>query len=216
MENCFLYTAFQECLTAEYSHGENAVSFSADIRGNRLTIFFEPSNGQEDWDNNLDFATVPYLDGTRCHGGFLRVFESARPILKPFLLDPAVEEAFIVGYSHGAALALLCHLELCVRRPALCGNCITLAYGMPRVLAGKLSPALAPSLATFYRIVNEGDIVTHLPPRLFGFRHVGNRISIGKRGRYSPVDAHRPENYLASLEEKKKNCTRGAVFPFIP
>ncbi len=198
MENKFLYQCFEDCLTASYSHGANDVSFDASLRKGRLTIFFEPSNGKTDWFNNLDFAAVPYKDGQYCHGGFLRVYKSAHPYLEPFFLDKTVKEALIVGYSHGAALAFFCHDSLLSLRPELKENCLTLAYGMPRVLFGETSPE---NTEHFCRITNLGDIVTHLPPAALGFRHIGKEIAIGKAGRYSPIDAHRPENYLAELKK---------------
>ena len=51
----------------------------------------------------------------------------------------------------------------------------------------------------FYVIRNIDDAVTHLPPSLLGFRHVGNMIEIGEAGKYSSIDAHRAENYLYEL-----------------
>ncbi len=200
MENCFLFQCFADCLSAPYSHAENDVSFDASVRSGQLVIFFEPSNGKVDWFNNLDFAAVPYRNGQSCHSGFLRVFESALPYLMPFFLDSAVKEALIVGYSHGAALALFCHDSLLTLRPDLKGSCLTLAYGMPRVLRGKIVPSLAAHLDGFVRVTNVGDIVTHLPPAALGFRHVGRELRIGQLGRYSPTVAHRPENYLAELD----------------
>ena len=51
---------------------------------------------------------------------------------------------------------------------------------------------------------NIDDIVTHLPPKILGFTHVGKMLEIGKRGKYSSVDAHRPENIMRELLEYEK------------
>jgi len=52
----------------------------------------------------------------------------------------------------------------------------------------------------FTVIRNLDDLVTHMPPAVLGFSHVGELLEIGEKGRYSRVDAHRPENILAELE----------------
>jgi hypothetical protein len=41
----------------------------------------------------------------------------------------------------------------------------------------------------------------HLPPKAMGFCHVGNLVEIGKLGKYSAIDAHRPESYLKELSD---------------
>ena len=51
----------------------------------------------------------------------------------------------------------------------------------------------------FYVIRNLDDAITHLPPRALGYCHVGNLIEVGVNGKYSAIDAHRPESYLAEL-----------------
>ena len=51
-----------------------------------------------------------------------------------------------------------------------------------------------------YTVVrNLDDIVTHLPPAALGYSHVGTLLSIGERGRYSRIDAHREENIARGL-----------------
>jgi len=72
-------------------------------------------------------------------------------------------------------------------------------FGCPRVIWGRV-PRERARWRNFYVIRNYDDIVTHLPPRALGFRHVGKLITVGYAGRYSRVDAHRAENYLRELD----------------
>ena len=51
----------------------------------------------------------------------------------------------------------------------------------------------------FYVVRNLDDIVTHLPPYITGYRHVGNLVEIGRMGNYSGIEAHMAENYLSEL-----------------
>lgn len=199
-----LLSLFEECLSKKYTDLKNGASFAVDRRGDALYLWFEGSHGVLDWLNNLDFVSAPYRDMTppwACHGGFLRVWESLKPLLRPQMTDPTVRRVCTVGYSHGAAIATLCHEFLWFHRPdlrdAICGY----GFGAPRVLYGCVPPAVAMRWNHFYIIRNLDDIVTHLPPRVSGYCHVGNLVSIGRMGRYSAVDAHRPESYRASLSE---------------
>ena len=207
-----LLQLFELCLNAEYINTPNGGSFALQRQGERLLVLFEKSNGIEDWENNLDFRASPHRDASPmspysdmdtvwlCHGGFLRVWKSILPYIKGALLDLSFREIVCVGYSHGAALALLCHEYLWYNRPDLRGRIFSFGFGCPRVVYGSI-PLLRERWRGFYVIRNIDDLVTHLPPSILGYRHVGEIIEIGERGRYSRLDAHRQENYLISLNE---------------
>ena len=207
---------FEMCLDAPYLSVEGGGSFCLIREGERLFVLFEKSNGLEDWENNLDFASQIHTDGEYvapysdmedkwyCHGGFLRVWKSILPYIRGALLDLSFKEIITVGYSHGAALALLCHEYIWYNRRDLRGRIFSFAFGCPRVIHGKV-PRERERWDSFYVIRNIDDLVTHLPPSILGFRHVGRLIEIGKRGKYSRVDAHRQENYLRELEILAQN-----------
>ncbi len=194
---------FEECLGKDYKETGNGGSWAYDRRGDRLFLWFEKSSGIEDWVNNLQFAAVPYAEMDppwECHAGFLKVWKSIKPHLEPLIFDMTVKEITSVGYSHGAALAVLCHEYIWYRRRDLRDHLYGFGYGCPRVLFGCVPDDLATRWERFYVIRNIDDLVTHLPPRGMGFCHVGNLIEIGRAGAYSPIDAHRPESYLAELK----------------
>lgn len=215
-----LYDLFSDCLEAEYINVGGGGSFFIESRGSALYIFFEKSNGLADWHSNLDFGAVLHSElneDTRavtpykrmdeewyCHGGFLRVWRSVLPYIEWALLDLRFKRIVTVGYSHGAALALLCHEYLWFNRRDLRDNIEGYGFGCPRVIYGKV-PRERERWKRFTVVRNYDDIVTHLPPRSFGFRHVGKLLTVGGIGRYTRIDAHRKESYLASLKELKKN-----------
>ncbi|MDD4773065.1 MAG: hypothetical protein PHZ09_05600, partial [Eubacteriales bacterium] len=112
--------------------------------------------------------------------------------------DKKIESATVCGYSHGAALAVLCHEYIWFNRPDLRSRLNGYGYGGPRVLWGQSIPR--ERWKNFIRVCNTGDIVTRLPPKLLGYRHAGKPLYIGERGKYNKVTAHMPESYITELE----------------
>lgn len=198
----FISKTFNDVLNAEYTHLiEETASFAYKIQGDSLTIFFEWSNGKTDWKNNFDFPAKPYRDMQDkwyCHRGFLKVWKAIEPYLKESILDPNIKWIYIAGYSHGGAIAQLCYEYCNYNRP----DCLVFGYGYgaPRVVWGFLKWRVKARFKGFTLVRNKGDIVTHLPPVIFGFRNIGTPIYVGKLFRYNPIDAHRPENYIKELE----------------
>lgn len=203
-----LSTLFQRCLDASYRQVEEGGSFAIERQQDTLFFYFERSAGQEDWKNNLNFPALPYRRMGQvvwfAHRGFLRVWKAVEPYLQEAVADPTVKRAVAAGYSHGAALAVFCHEYIWFHRPDLRETLLGVGYGCPRVVYGLLTQELSDRWAGFTVVRNLDDAVTHLPPALLGYRHVGAMLEIGERGRYSPVDAHREENILRELKRHEK------------
>lgn len=194
---------FARCVNRSYRHVENGADFVTDRACGTLSIYLQCSKGLTDWKNNLDFPARPYRrDGGvawYAHRGFLKVWKSVEPYLRADILDPGVSRIVTVGYSHGAALAVLCHEYAWYHRPDLRDALEGYGFGCPRVLWGVRRRELLERWERFWVIRNIDDIVTHVPPAWLGYLHVGELLEIGVRGRYSRIDAHRPENILAEL-----------------
>ena len=206
MQNLLL-ELFDDCLSRAYREAENGASWDIKRQGDGLTVYFQKSNGVVDWLNNLDLFSTPYREMSpvwHCHAGFLRVWKSVVDLIKPFILDPLVNEITFVGYSHGSALYVLCLEFAYYHRPDLRKRVFGVGFGCPRVLYGCVPPDIALRWEHFFVVRNLDDLVTHLPPSALGYCHVGNLIEIGKSGRYSQVDAHRPENYRRELVNLSK------------
>ena len=198
----YITKTFKEILNAKYTHlEEETASFYYRTVRNSLTIYFEWSNGKTDWKNNFDFPAKPYRDMHNkwyCHRGFLKVWKAIEPHLKDHIMNPKIKWINIAGYSHGGALAQLCYEYCKFNRPdcSIKGH----GYGAPRVVWGFLNRHVKKRFEGFVLVRNKGDIVTHLPPVVFGYRNIGTLLTIGESFRYSPIDAHRPENYIKELE----------------
>ena len=206
MQNLLL-ELFDDCLSRNYRQSANGASWDVEQQDGHLTVYFQKSNGIVDWINNADLFSVPYREMNppwQCHGGFLRVWKSVKPLIEPYVLNPSVQEITVVGYSHGAALSVLCHEFIYYRRRDLRDRLKGFGFGCPRVLYGCVPPDVALRWERFYVIRNLDDLVTHLPPRTLGYCHVGNLVEIGEAGLYSAIDAHRPESYRTQLAALSK------------
>lgn len=199
----YLYPLFWECLHIPYSAAGCCANYAVRRERDTLYIFFEKSNGAVDWKSNLDFPAVAYprSDGSvwYAHRGFLAVWRKIEPMLAASIADATVRAATVTGYSHGGAIALLCHEYIWYHRPDLRARLFGYGFGCPRVFWGKKNGELLKRFEQFTVIRNLDDIVTHLPPFLLGYSHVGKLLTVGKRGKYSPIDAHKAENILTEL-----------------
>ena len=205
-----LLDLYNKCLNARYTTVENNADYAYRQVGNRLYLFFQWTNSTEDWKNNFDFPAKPYKDMGElwfCHRGFLKVWKSIEPYLQEVVVRPTVKSIVIAGYSHGAAIAALCHEYCWFNRPDLRDKIEGYGFGAPRVFWGWfMSKKLKQRWENFHPVRNANDLVTHVPPILFGFRHVNKVIIIGRKDelivrkcKLSCIDAHRPENYIDSL-----------------
>lgn len=196
-----LSTVFSRILKAKYIHlEEETASYWHSKRGKTLTIYFEWSNGKTDWINNFDFPAKPYRDMKDkwyAHRGFLKVWRVIEPHLESAIKDPEIKTINIAGYSHGAAIALLCHEYCKYNRP----DCTVTGtgFGAPRVIWGFLKPSVKRRFEDFTVVRNKNDIVTHVPPAIFGYRHPKGMLEIGDSVPCNGIDSHRPEEYTKSL-----------------
>lgn len=146
-----------------------------------LELHFQGSVSGRDWKNNFAFAARPYKKMPvpwRAHRGFVRLYKSGRDaIMADFALRPAPKALRIVGYSQGAALAILAHEDFMFTFPGL--EVSTVAFAPPRVLwlPRKTIRSRFTGLTSIRR---RGDIVTLIPPWSWGYRHSGVQVKIGK------------------------------------
>lgn len=196
-----LLEIFYSVLDAQYTHVENDASYSYGVVDDTLYIYFEWSNGITDWKNNFDFPARPYRDMKDrwyAHRGFVRVWKSIEDKLSGIIANNDVKNIEIAGYSHGAAIALLCHEYCKFNRPDISENIRGYGFGAPRVIWGFPNKTVRDRFKGFTVVRNKKDLVTHVPPMVFGYVHPKGMITIGD-GLWNCIDAHRSENYIESL-----------------
>ena len=203
-DNMKLSELFSRCLNASYTHLDGGVDVAHTKENGILYIYFEDSDGIGDWRINLDFPAEFYpAVGVYAHRGFLRSWKIAEEYLAG-IISSARGEIVCTGYSHGGALALLCHGYIYQKRPELRAFLHSYGFGCPRVLWGKMNEKTEKIWGNFTVIRNINDAVTHLPPKSFGYFHAGTLLEIGKSGTYSAIEAHKSENIIAELEKYEK------------
>jgi hypothetical protein len=192
-----LHKTFRAVMGAEYKTVGDGGDFCIQRDGELLRLYFEKSDGLRDWLNNFNFPAKPYrrMKGLWfCHRGFLRVWKAIEPYVAADILDPSVKQIEVAGYSHGAALALLCYEYCRYHRPD--AEVQGAGFGCPRVIWGVM-----PERVRGFTVVRCGrDIVTHVPPALFGYRHPTKPVRIGKS---NLVRDHYPDRYEMFLREER-------------
>lgn len=187
------------------------------IQENRtLYIYFEPSDEQIDWKHNFIFAKRPYKDMKilyKVHRGFLKCWKTIEDIVIDRIADKNINEIVIIGYSHGGALSMLCHECCWFHRPDIKNNIWGIGFDSPRVYAGLwVKKALKSRWQQYMTIRNHTDLVTHMPPKLFGYSHVGKLVKIGKNKKYNCIKSHHASNISESLAEFEYNENWKEIF----
>lgn len=172
---------------------------------NSLYITFRGSDSLTDWKHDLSFwkMEIPY-DNTsskiRVHSGFLRGYKcpAVRDRIQR-LIDGSVRHIRVMGHSYGAALAILCAIDLEYHFPDK--DFEVLVFGCPRVGNRAFKKSYNSRVFKTIRVENGNDIVTKVPAASWGFRHVGGRIHVGFPRLFGWIsfNDHRPERYYANI-----------------
>lgn len=140
------------------------------FRGSSTDFTTNPE--EDDWDTNFDFQLKEFSVGA-AHSGFWNdvcsveeeIYETTLPLLKKDY------RSIITGHSQGAGDAVCLGVKIIDNRYTL-KHVIT--YGGPRTVDSELAELLMNNWPdVFHRVVNNNDLVTRVPPRLFGCKHLG-------------------------------------------
>lgn len=200
---------FEKVNSVEYRTVGQEVDYCFVKEENTLYIYFEPSNGGKDWKHNFMFKKRPYKDMKipyKVHRGFLECWKTVEDIILARIADPTIKEIVIVGYSHGGALSALCHECCWYNRPDIRNNIWGIGFDSPRVYGSfTVDNKLKERWAQYIVIRNHNDLVTHVPPALFGYCHVGTVVKVGEKPHPGLIKAHYPEEILYSLQNFNYN-----------
>lgn len=154
------------------------------VGGSYRIVVFRGSHDLRDWLTNFTVEPVVCSTGGKAHEGFLNALNSVWEKLSE-LLGEDDSSIFFTGHSLGGALATLAAAMYEKR-------CQLYTFGSPLVGDEEFSAALRN--AASYRIVNNRDIVTTVPPAVppcESFRHIPKLHYITHEGKI--LDEPSPE-----------------------
>lgn len=170
-----------------------------------LYITFRGTDSPKDWKTDLTFwkKTIPY-DNTdskiRVHTGFINAYKTTG--VRDILLKSITNDTHYIkisGHSMGAALAVLCAVDIQYNFPNR--DIEVILFGCPRVGNKAFMLSYNKRVDKTVRVENGNDIVTKLPFIFMGYRHVGAKLHIGmiKFPLYFSANDHYPHKYYSSL-----------------
>ena len=155
-----------------------------------IIVVFRGSDSLEDWFANFQAVREPGpLKGTLAHEGFQDALYPA-VISLTNLIDKfqtsETKKIWFTGHSLGGAQCSLYAAMLKENGYPVYG---IYTFGSPRPGNDEFAKELDASVAgPHYRVVNDGDIVPHVPPEPF-FSHTGKRVILGKSKRVTSKSA---------------------------
>lgn len=223
---------FETCAyNVTYESTGNNVNYAFVEDGETLYIYFQGSSSISDWLRNFWFFKRPYKEMKipyYVHGGFLSAWKEVEDIVirkitemrssaiirtwyndTDFIdrVDYKFKKIIIVGYSHGGALSGLCHECVWYNRPDIRDNIFGFGFESPRFYCGlSVKKELRERWSNYTVIRNHNDIVTHCPPKVFCFAHVGTLLHLKEtsmKNYRKPhfIGAHYPDAVLESLKD---------------
>lgn len=176
------------------------------IERSSLSIVFRGSDSPKDWKTDFKFwqTTVPYGNkhsDIRVHSGFINAYKSknVRDKIHKIVRENSVEKIILSGHSYGAALAVLCAVDLQYNFPNK--DYEVVVFGCPRVGNNAFQKSYNLRLFKTIRVEHKKDIITKIPFVLMGYRHVGAKIQLGSKSFFEFCDMkhHALQNYYSLI-----------------
>jgi predicted lipase len=125
------------------------------------------------------YAEYSLCDGCSVHDGFLEAISAVRNDMLSGVASVVQAHSpssiKVIGHSLGGAMATLAAVELAVNEYS---NIVLMTFGEPRVgnkpFADWFDSQTA--ITSSYRVVNQHDMVPHLPPMLLNYHHVSTEV----------------------------------------
>ena len=158
------------------------------VHRDHIVAAFRGTDELADWWDNLNAIPTDGLLG-QVHKGFQKALEDVWPKMRTTIRALRQESRkrkilprplWLTGHSLGGALATLAAAELLYHDESFYG---VYTFGQPRVGDREFMRTFnAEAKTRFFRFQNNNDIVTRIPARIMGYRHVGSFIYISEGG----------------------------------
>ncbi len=168
-----------------------------------LTIVFRGSDSRKDWNTNFKFwkSVIPYKNYNskiRVHAGFIGAYKSlnVRGKIHKFVTDD-VKKICVTGHSYGAALAILCAIDLEYNFPKK--DYEVIVFGCPRVGNKAFQESYNLRIFKTLRVETKGDVISKIPFAFLGYRHVGAVLKLRKNITKSLFRKHTLQEYYSKI-----------------
>ncbi len=150
-----------------------------------IYVLFMATNSFHDWLTNFFFfkKKVPYNNvdpRIMVHSGYLNRYQlnSIRTVILLNIAKRTNKKVIVSGYSMGGGLAPICAVDIGINFPAKEVTCFSLAG--PKVGNKQFIDSLDYYIDS-YHFSCSNDPVVKVPPKIFGFRHIKERIHFGEK-----------------------------------
>lgn len=162
----------------------------------------------KDWERDLDFTkkSVGLLSKNKrikAHEGFVKEYQQTRDNILDIINKTCPALIVVAGYSQGGAHATLCFRDILYNYNI---PTIGITFASPRVYNRYGALEFERELQSrpdcrFTRLVRSKDIVPHLAPWIFNFRHIcpATVIGVPKWSFYHTVEDHYSSRYIEDL-----------------
>jgi len=177
----------------------------ASVEDDRLVIAFCGSDDLQDWINNLRALKMKVEDG-RIHKGFYLSWAPFKGWVNGLVEAFNPSEIYITGHSRGAALATLCSRHIAKNLKI---QCCCVAFASPRIGNKEYRNEYNLLPVNHTVVVNGWDIVTSLPSRRYGNRHVGKKYQLKQplwHRWLRRIRDHYHESYSRTIQRKWPNA----------
>ncbi len=192
---------FKQTITADWqTESTTDTQYAIEETEDKLIIKLQGSVSRMDWIQNFSFWKIPYKQMNNIffvHAGFLKKYKAIRAIIQEAVHKNLDKKIVVLGYSQGAALALLVHEDIVFtfgKTPE------TTVFGCPRVFSIFGRKILKERMQGVTRYHNGNDVVCRVPFIWLLFRHYGSKIHIGNKYRWWKLSIKDHTTYGKNLE----------------
>lgn len=174
----------KDCAAYPIKNQKGFFSSSANIQGyagyfvkeNAILVAFRGSVDIKNWVYNIDTAQTGYpaCSGCAVHNGFYSAYKGVAPLVRTEV-DRLVAlyrtaKLVVTGHSLGGAMAVLAALDM----KEIYGKIdYVYTYGQPRVGNANFAAFYEQRVPQSFHVINYADMVPHVPPSAFNFKHGG-------------------------------------------
>lgn len=149
-----------------------------------LFLAFQGTGSIIDWKMNFDFLITPYRDMKTkwyAHRGSVKKWKIIEDEILDIIRNTNFTQIHIAGFSQGAAIAVLAHESIWFHFSEYRNITETALFGCPRVIWFWNFNQIQHRWENVTNVKTGWDIVPRVPPKLFGFKDVGQLQNIGRK-----------------------------------